>query len=327
MNNSPEISIIVPVYKVEKYLAECVKSILSQSFENFELLLVDDGSPDRCPQMCDEYSLKDSRVVTFHKKNGGQSSARNFGLNHAKGRYIMFVDSDDLLAEEALKHLYHEITTTNADVVLGKVVRFITETGVSRPYTRLDTRKEMSGKEALQVLMKGVLLNISVCGGIYKREIWEKLRMPVDYICEDMYVTPSIYLKANKIIYVPEMFYLYRDNSESTMGNLIKKPNPQVMQVAEHCISVIQQSGDTKLIRRTLWNILRRVWKYVGIVYMRGSMSEDAEYLTKCRLFLKKYLPTAIKSGQMGFQEVLGCFSFCYCKFLCNLLYFLKRIQ
>ncbi len=327
MLKNPEISIIVPVYKVEKYLAECVKSILSQSFENFELLLVDDGSPDRCPQMCDEYSLKDSRVITFHKKNGGLSSARNFGLDYAKGRYIMFVDSDDLLAEDALKHLYHEITITNADVVLGKVVRFITGTDVSRPYTRLETRKEMSGKEALQVLMKGTLLNISVCGGIYKREIWEKLRMPVGYICEDMYVTPSIYLKANKIIYIPNLFYLYRDNSESTMGNLIKKPNPQIIQVAEHCISVIQQSGDIQLSRRTLWSNLRRVWKYVGIIYIRGAMSENADFLVACRLFLKKYLPIAFKSGEMGFQEVLGCFSFCYCKPLCNILYFLKRIQ
>lgn len=327
MNTSPEISIIVPVYKAERYFAECVESILSQSFENFELLLVDDGSPDKCSQMCDEYSLKDSRVVTFHKRNGGQSSARNFGLDHAKGRYIMFVDSDDLLSEDALKHLYHEITTTNADVVLGKVVRFITETNVTRPYTHLDTRKEMSGKEALQVLMKGVLLNISVCGGIYKREIWEKLRMPVGYIFEDMYVTPSIYLKAQKIIYIPEVFYLYRDNFESTMGNLIKKPNLQVIQVAEHCISVIQQSGDTQLNKKTLWSNLRRVWKYVGIIYMRGSMLADKEFLDECRLFLKQYLSIALKSGQMGFQEILGCFSFCYCEPLCNLLYYLKRIR
>ena len=326
MNNRPEISIIVPVYKVEQYLDECINSILLQSFKDFELLLVDDGSPDKCPQICDEYSKKDFRVVTYHKKNGGQSSARNFGLDHAKGRYIIFVDSDDQLAEDALKYLYDEITITNADVVLGKVIRFITGTGVSRPYTHLDTRKEMSGKEALKMLLRGTPLNISVCGGLYKREIWDEVRMPVGYICEDWYVTPSIYLNASKVIFIPKLFYLYRDNTESTMGGLVRKPNLQVIQVAEHCISVIRHSDDTQLYKRTLWSNLRRVWKYVGIIYMRGSESEDAKFLVKCRVFFKKYLATAFKSKQMNVQEILGFFSFCYCEPLCRLLYSFKRI-
>lgn len=327
MVRKPEISIIVPVYKVEEYLAECVNSILTQSFKDFELLLIDDGSPDRCPQMCDEFCINDSRVITYHKKNGGLSSARNLGLDHAKGRYIMFVDSDDLLAEDALKYLHDEITMTNADVVLGKVIRFITGTGVSRPYTHLDTRKEMSGKEALEMLLKGTPLNISVCGGLYKRKDWDELRMPVGYICEDWYVTPSIYLKADKVVFIPQLFYLYRDNQESTMSNLMRKLNLQVIQVSEHCISVIRHSGDIRLYTKTLWSNLRRVWKYVGIIYKRGSMSEDVEFLAECRLFLKKYLFVAFRSRQMGWQEILGCFSFCYCEPLCRLLYFFKRIR
>lgn len=327
MNNRPEISIIVPVYKMEQYLDECINSILSQSFKDFELLLIDDGSPDRCPQMCDGYSISDLRVRTFHKGNGGLSSARNLGLDHAKGRYIMFVDSDDLLAKDALKHLYDEITMTNADAVLGKVIRFITGTRVSRPYTHLDTRKEMSGKETLEVLIKGTLLNISVCGGLYKREIWDELRMPVGYICEDWYVTPSIYLNAGKVIFIPRLFYLYRDNAESTMGGLMRKPNLQVIQVAEHCMSVIRHSDDTQLYKRTLWSNLRRVWKYVGIIYRRGSVSKDTEFLSECRMFFKKYLLLAFKSRQMNLQEMLGCFSFCYCEPLCRLLYSFKRIR
>ena len=94
-NRMPRLSIIVPVYKVEKYIHKCVDSILNQTFTDYELILVDDGSPDNCGKICDEYAKKDSRVKVIHKKNGGQSSARNKGLDHAKGNYISFIDSDD----------------------------------------------------------------------------------------------------------------------------------------------------------------------------------------------------------------------------------------
>lgn len=324
MAKNPEISIIVPVYKVEKYLAECVNSILTQSFSDFELLLVDDGSPDRCPQMCDEYSLKDSRVVTFHKKNGGLSSARNFGLDHAKGRYIMFVDSDDLLAEDALKHLYHEILTTNADVVLGKVVRFITGTDASRPYTRLDTRKEMSGKETLKMLLKGSPLNISVCGGIYKREVWDEVRMPEGYVCEDWYVMPDIYLqKGVAVVFLPALVYLYRENAQSIMSGLYRQCNTQVIDVAEHVIQTIKQVDDN-LYHITLWSNIKRVWKYVGIIYTLNRRNDELDFLSKIRTLIKLYWSDLINTGRMNIEERIGVWAFCYCEPICRLLYMLK---
>lgn len=324
MKTNPKISIIVPVYNVEKYLAECVDSILSQSFKDFELILVDDGSPDKCPQMCDEYSRKDHRIVTMHKKNGGQSSARNLGLDRAKGHYIMFVDSDDLLAEGALENLYHEIAITDADVVLGKVIRFITETGVSRPYTRLETRKEMSGKETLVMLMKGNPLNISICGCVYKREIWDGVRMPVGYICEDWYTMPEIYLrKDSSVVFTPTLVYLYRDNAQGTMSGLKQCYNPQVIDVAEHVIQTIKQN-DIKLYHLTLWSNLKRVWKYVGIIYMQKRKNEELEFLSEVRTFIKSYWSNLLSSGQMNIEERIGVWSFCFCEPLCRLLYLFK---
>ena len=102
---TPKISVIVPVYKVEQYLHRCIDSILSQSFTDFELLLIDDGSPDNCGKICDEYTQKDSRVRVFHKPNGGVSSARNLGLDNAKGKWIAFIDSDDFVEKEYLEKL------------------------------------------------------------------------------------------------------------------------------------------------------------------------------------------------------------------------------
>ena len=120
---NPKISVIVPVYKVENYLHRCVDSILAQSFTDFELLLIDDGSPDNCGVICDEYAAKDSRVRVFHKPNGGVSAARNAGLNLAKGEYVMFVDSDDALAPGALKTMTSGLN--GEDFVLGGFIEYI----------------------------------------------------------------------------------------------------------------------------------------------------------------------------------------------------------
>lgn len=319
----PTISIIVPVYKVEKYLAECVNSILSQSFSDFELILVDDGSPDKCPQICDEYSQKDSRVVALHKKNGGQSSARNFGLDHAKGKYVTFVDSDDLLVENALSALYDTLLREDVDVVLGKVIRF-TSDGAIRPYSQMETSKKMTGEETLIKLLKGKELNISVCGGIYRKKIFENLRMPDDFICEDWYVMPQIYLQKNLIVfYTNTLVYKYRDNIQSTMTGLTEHGNSQILDVAKEVIRIIK-SYNQELYSLTLWSNLKRVWKYVGIIYSQKRWSEEREFLYKVRIFIKSYWRDLRCSSQMNVGERIGVWSFCHCEILCRLLYVLK---
>lgn len=121
-------SIVVPVYKVERYLPECVESILQQGFSDFEAILVDDGSPDRCPQICDDYALRDKRIKVIHKQNGGLSDARNAGLKVSKGRYILFLDSDDYLTPHCLEHAYDILMATQwPDIVMGTFVSVFTD--------------------------------------------------------------------------------------------------------------------------------------------------------------------------------------------------------
>lgn len=124
MNNLPEISVIVPVYKVEEYLPQCIDSILAQTFTDFELLLVDDGSPDRCGEICEEYAGKDMRIRVFHQQNSGVSAARNIGLQHAKGTYIVFVDSDDWVSTDYLLHLYKSLPDTGIGLVMGGALKY-----------------------------------------------------------------------------------------------------------------------------------------------------------------------------------------------------------
>lgn len=319
-----EISIIVPVYKVEKFLAECIDSILYQSFKDFELLLVDDGSPDRSGEICEEYAKSDSRIKVLHKNNGGLASARNFGLDSASGNYVIFVDSDDILADNALEILHNEIIENEADIVLGKIIRFADDTGSIRLYTRLDKRKAMSGQEALELLLAGSLLNITLCGSLFKREIWDNLRMPDGFICEDWFIMPHIYLQKNLlVVFTPNLVYMYRENAKSTMFSLYRRGNPQVIEVAEHVIQTIY-NRDQSIYSRTLWSNLKRVWKYVGIIYSCKRVQEEAMFLEQVRDLLKHYWYDLKKSGRMSLLEKIGVWSFCFFPQLCSLLYKIK---
>lgn len=169
------ISIIVPVYKAEVFFDKCVQSVLNQTYKDFELLLVDDGSPDSCPQMCDQWATMDNRVKAIHKQNGGVSSARNKGLELAQGEYIAFLDSDDTLPEDALEKLIKEIEHTKADAVFGS---FQFQYGDKlQPHA---SRLHEGHYVFLEVLtdfiddgtLSGFLLG-STCGALYKREVLE----------------------------------------------------------------------------------------------------------------------------------------------------------
>lgn len=323
--NKPEISVIVPVYKSERWLDECVKSILCQNFTEIELILIDDGSPDKCPAMCDAYAIKDDRVKVIHQENAGQAHARNKGIAFSKGRKLTFVDSDDILVADSLGKLNYEMERNGAEVVLAMVERF-TSKGVKRPYTQLVERKIMTGKEALSLILDGKLLNVSVCGGIYKRQVFEGIKMPEGYICEDWYITPDIYMRVSKVIFLPIPWYLYRENNNSTMAILQKKGNPQIVSVAEHCIELIGAT-DESLYFNTLWANLKRVWKWVGICYTNRRQKDERDFLALVRRQMKYYLPDLKKASKMSLSEKIGVYSFCYCEPLCSFMYYIKSFN
>ena len=134
----PMVSVIVPVYKVERYIRKCIDSILKQSFTDFELILVDDGSPDKCGKICDEYAAKDKRIKVIHKKNGGLSDARNAGLDYATGGYICFIDSDDWIHKDLLKDNLERLVSENADVIIFNYVEVFKETSIERLVVKTD---------------------------------------------------------------------------------------------------------------------------------------------------------------------------------------------
>ncbi len=222
------ISIIIPVYKVEKYLEKCIQSVINQTYENLQIILVDDGSPDNCGKICDEYAKKDHRIEVIHKSNGGLSDARNKGLEIAKGEYIGFVDSDDYIESDMYEVLYNLLKQYNVDVSIcnfytvsqGKIAIKNADNGI-KEYNRIEILKEILLDNDIQSYAWNKL---------YKRELFGEIKYPVGKKYEDIGTTFYLLEKCNKVVVTgkPEYYYINRQGSivnnvtESTITDYIE---------------------------------------------------------------------------------------------------------
>ena len=218
MNVNLKISIIVPVYKVEKYLCQCIDSIIKQTYSNLEILLIDDGSPDRCPKICDEYGCKDERVKVIHKKNGGLASARNAGLNIATGDLISFIDSDDWIDESMYQQMLEMKFEKNADIVCCEGIHTDGKNLFDRCFCCKPTGTCITGEEATKEILLDQVGSQAV-KGLYDKKCWDGIRFPVGMLYEDIPTTFKAFEKANIVAYVDEAFYKYRINPKSISGS------------------------------------------------------------------------------------------------------------
>jgi glycosyltransferase involved in cell wall biosynthesis len=207
-----KISVIVPIYNVEEYLKRCINSICGQSYVNLEIILVNDGSTDTCPGICDEYRKKDSRVRVINKQNGGLSDARNIGLEYATGDYISFVDSDDYIAKNMLEILVNTCITENCEIAVCGVVRKYSDREIS---TSSDLVEVLDNKTAFEYLIKGKYFHDYAWNKLYKSELFRDIRYPVGKIYEDVFTTYKVFARANKVGYIdqPLYYYVQRDGS------------------------------------------------------------------------------------------------------------------
>lgn len=206
-------SIVVPVYGVEKYLEECVESLLAQTYDHLQIILVDDASPDRCGQLCDEYAQKDSRIKVIHKPNGGAASARNVGIDAATGEYICFVDADDVVDENHVKHLWMALTNENADVSVGGLYLFTKtqKTPISQEplgvYTECDYLRQFTAHWTC-ALMTNKLFKRSVVGAV---------RFAEGHCIDDEFFTYRVIMNSKKIVVTDFLSYGYRMRVSSVM--------------------------------------------------------------------------------------------------------------
>ena len=213
---APLLSIIVPVYKVENYLPKCIDSILAQTFTDFELILVDDGSPDDCPALCDAAAEKDARVRVIHQKNGGLSAARNAGLDAARGAWIGFVDSDDYIAPEMYEVLYQAVQSTGADLALCDYAE-VDEAGAPCQSMHVSLSEgELTGQELLK-RASGLMVQLA-WNKLYRRAIFTQLRYPEGKLNEDLFLIPEVCLQIQKAVVVPKALYYYVQRGGSIMS-------------------------------------------------------------------------------------------------------------
>lgn len=211
----PKLSIIVPVYKVEPYIHKCVDSILNQTFTDFELILVDDGSPDNCGKICDEYAQKDERVRVIHKENGGVSSARNLGVDESAGEYISFIDPDDWIDEEMYSEVVLYMENNEIDILCIDVC----EVRESKSFVRnkFDENLFFNRKDALTKILIDEIDN-SPCNKVYKKLVWEGVRFPVGRRFEDVATIYKTFYNSNKVGYMKKAFYYYLKREGSAIA-------------------------------------------------------------------------------------------------------------
>lgn len=211
------ISIIVPVYNVQKYLNKCIESLVNQTYQNLEIILVDDGSPDNCPAMCDEWAEKDSRIKVIHKENGGLSDARNTGMMVAQGDYIGFVDGDDYINPLMYETLLNAMQKTQCDVASCEFQNFYEEESIKEPMSS-DAYEIFTRKEAMKALIQNTVVRQVVWNKLYRREVMTDIAFPVGKFHEDEFWSYRVIGKANGVAITKYVGYNYLQRRESIMG-------------------------------------------------------------------------------------------------------------
>ena len=284
------ISVVVPIYNVEKYLNRCVDSILNQTFTDFELILVDDGSPDNCGKICDEYAEKDNRVRVIHKPNGGLSDARNAGiewaLKNSDSEWITFIDSDDWVHLDYLEFLLWAAVENNTSVSVCGFVR--TENKSDFPKYSFESKVYSNEDFWIEKNVNAVI----ACAKLYKKRDFTEIRYPVGKIHEDEFTTHKILFKYDNIAFVNEELYYYFTNPEGIMNSVW---SPKKLVKSEAICDQINFLSENKLNKALEYTIKKQLYYFSGEIktVTNSENEEKKKYLRflrkKLRGFVKKY--------------------------------------
>ena len=228
--NNELISVIVPIYNVEKYLEKCVNSILKQTYVNLEIILVDDGSPDRCPEICEELKKSAARIKVVHQKNGGLSKARNTGIDSASGKYLVFVDSDDTVEPELVEKLYRCVKEYGIKMaVCGR--KYVFEDGKIVNKVPSGIEEVFDFKDAIREMNKFLLFDMSATSKIFTKELFSNIRFPEGKLSEDYFIMYKLIDLSQKVVYISDPLYNYLQRTNSISRN--KKINHDFIEAAQ----------------------------------------------------------------------------------------------
>ena len=254
--NEPFISVIVPVYNVEKYLPQCLDSIINQTYTNLEIILVDDGSTDSSGVICEDYAKSDSRIKLYHKENGGLSDARNYGIERASGQYFTFIDSDDYITKDYVFYLLGLIQKNEAQIAIGS--HTVCYESRKNSYKGLGEEKQItiSPKETLEHILLDDGIDLSAWAKLYSAELFKEIRYPKGLAFEDTATTYKLIFLSNKIAYGGKSIYNYRIRSNSiTTSGSFKKKMQLISNTQKMCNDITSKYPElqTAAERRLVW--------------------------------------------------------------------------
>ena len=250
----PLISIVLPIYNVEKYLSNCIESVLIQTYKNLEVILVDDGATDSCGKICDEYAKKDDRIVVYHKENGGLSDARNYGLERCKGEYITFIDSDDYVDSDYVMYLY------------STLIKYKTKMSICQHKVHYDNGKiknlghegdeKLTSKECLERMLYHDVIDTSAWAKLYRTDLFDNVRYPKGKIFEDIGTTYKLMLTSEQIAcgYEAKYHYIFHENSIVNSSFSVRKLDMIEMtdEMAENVLKIYPELYDA-VVRRQIY--------------------------------------------------------------------------
>lgn len=287
----PKISVIVPVYNVEKYIIRCISSISNQQFTNIEILLIDDGSTDSSLEICERLARQDKRIRVFHKSNGGLSDARNFGVKRATGSFITFVDSDDWLESDAISYLYSLLKKYNADFAMAENRR--TQSQINAKKTQLTQREcLLNQREFLKKFFKvNTQINVQYAWAkLYKKELFENTQFPVGLTNEDVQATFEVTLNATKIAYSTKVIYNYFINPNSITTQVFSDKRLDLITVWSNVLKRALKTNDSWIIRNSQINYYRSLFGVLTNLALSSlSLKEKRDFLRKNDWLLKKF--------------------------------------
>lgn len=299
----PLISIIVPVYNVEKYLHRCVDSILRQSFSDFELILVDDGSPDNCGGICDDYAEKDYRIHVIHQKNGGLSSARNAGIDWAfsnsDSQWLAFIDSDDWIHRDYLHILLSAVEKHNVMIAAceKKRTESFCEDCELREYNIMCVNAEKAYVNFYPMVM-------SAWAKIYRKDLFEQLRFPVGKLHEDCYITHIPLFQAGKIVVCDVPLYYYFSNPSSITRAKWSAKRLEELESHEHRAAWLKERGHDSAYRREIEVYVMTIYEHAEILAILSEKDASARVcLNEVQNKLKKVFSYARKLGLYAFER------------------------
>lgn len=305
----PAVSVIIPVYNTEQYVAECLASVLAQTFQDFEAIVVDDGSTDGSAAIASEFAKKDSRIRIVSQENKGLSEARNAGLDVAQGEWITFVDSDDAIATGFLQALVDAANTTGADIACSGKSDF--ENLSEIPSSAMPSKKctELSPSDALaSALYQKDKPDYSAWNKLYAKHLWKTRRFPAGKFFEDMATIPQVFLEATRIAFVPEPLYLYRKRPTSILATPYSRRKAELLDIAESVVQLVKGRGN-RLENAAQSNLLSASF---SILMRTPDTEEFSDYRKRAWKLVKMLRTKAFFSIHTRFRnKIAAMLSFC----------------